>query len=157
MTVQDDIVYNLRNIPWFLELNENQLQKLADLSSYCDIGAGENLFVEGDRIEYIYIVLEGELEINYLVPQKGQLIIFTAEPLDVLGWDALTPVARQRVGTAHAVLPSHLLKTPGAELVELCDRDHDIGYVIMKRLANVIAGRLLSTRVHLFNLYMQNG
>jgi hypothetical protein len=32
-------------------------------------------------------------------------------------------------------------------LQQLCDEDHELGYVIMRRLANVVANRLLTTRL----------
>jgi hypothetical protein len=35
----------------------------------------------------------------------------------------------------------------------MCETDHDLGYVVMRRLANVIAGRLLVTRLQLLDMF----
>ena len=79
--------------------------------------------------------------------------IYTAEPMDIVGWSSITPVVRQRTAAARAVLPSRLVRMLAVELYKLCDEDHDLGYVVMRRLSNVIASRLLTTRLQLLDMF----
>jgi hypothetical protein len=37
-------------------------------------------------------------------------------------------------------------------LYALCEEDHDLGYLIMKRISNVVASRLLTTRLQLLDM-----
>jgi hypothetical protein len=38
----------------------------------------------------------------------------------------------------------------------MCDEDHDLGYLIMKRLANVVASQYLVNRLVLYDLIIKN-
>src|SRR5271157_2157222 len=156
MFKQADIKQALENIPWFLDLKEWQLDLLAKIARFQQVNAGEEVFREGDRDGFLYIVLEGQVALDTYVPSRGMIRTFTAEPLDIFGWSSLTPVVRQRLSSAQAVLPSRLIAIDGEALKLLCEEDHDIGFIIMRRLANIVASRLLSTRLALFDVIIQN-
>jgi CRP-like cAMP-binding protein len=156
MFKQADIKQALENIPWFLDLIGSQLDSLVKISRFQQVNAGEEVFHEGDRDDFLYIVLEGQVALDTFVPSRGMIRTFTAEPLDIFGWSSLTPVVRQRLSSAQAILPSRLIAIEGEALKLLCDEDHDIGFIIMRRLANIVASRLLSTRLALFDVIIQN-
>ncbi len=152
MFKQADITQTLQAIPWFLDLKPYQLERLSRVANFLNAGACEELFREGAREDNLYILLEGQVNIWVHVPSRGSVCVFTAEPLDILGWSTLTPVVRQRTATAKTTCPSRLLSFDGELLRRLCDEDHDIGYLIMRRVSNVVASRLLTTRLQLFDI-----
>ena len=152
MFKQADIAQTLQTIPWFLELKPYQLERLSKVAEFHKASACEELFHEGAREDNLYILLEGQVNIWVHVPARGDVCIFTAEPLDILGWSSLTPVVRQRTATAKTTCASRLLSFDGELLRRLCDEDHDIGYIIMRRVSNVVASRLLTTRLQLFDI-----
>ena len=76
-------------------------------------------------------------------------------PLDVVGWSSLTPVVRQRISTVRALQPTRLLVLESDSLRRICDEDHDLGYIIMRRVANVVASRLLTMRLHMLETLVQ--
>jgi CRP/FNR family cyclic AMP-dependent transcriptional regulator len=39
------------------------------------------------------------------------------------------------------------------ELRKACDADHDLGYVVMRRLANIVAARLMVMRLQLVDMF----
>ncbi len=110
---------------------------------------GEYLFHQGDKEDYLYILLEGQVAIEVDTPTGERVVLYQAEPVDILGWSSVTPVIRERTASAHALVPSKLLALDAIKLRQLCDEDHQLGYVIMRRLANVIATRLQVTRMEL--------
>jgi CRP-like cAMP-binding protein len=114
------------------------------------------LFHEGDREDYLYILLEGQVVLEVEVPTRGQVPIYTAEELDVIGWSSMTPIVRQRTASAKATRPSLLLAINNKLLMQFCDEDHTLGYVIMRRLANVVANRVLTTRLCLIEIIAQS-
>jgi CRP-like cAMP-binding protein len=154
MLQRSDLIQILRSIPWFLELKTVHLEKLADIAVFKQINAGEKLFNEGDREDFVYVVLEGQMVLEVFVPSHGHVRIFTAEPLDIVGWSSLTPVVRQRTATVRSTLPCSLIAFEGEALRRLCELDHDIGYVVMRRVSNVAASRLLTTRLQLFDIIL---
>jgi len=156
MFKQASIAQTLRNVPWFLDLNQEKITRLADLASFQQLALGDELFHEGDREDNLHILIEGQICLEVTIPTQGSIKIGLVEPLDIIGWSALTPVVRQRTATARACQPSLTIAFNGDELRKLCDEDHDIGYIIQKRLSNVIATRLLTTRLHLYDLLIQS-
>jgi CRP/FNR family transcriptional regulator, cyclic AMP receptor protein len=147
-----NLTATLQSIPWFRELNESQLEHLAGITEIRKLDRDEVLFFEGEQIDYLYFVLEGKISIENFVPGREKVQMFVAEPLDIIGWASLTPVIRQREDTAIALLPSTLLGFKGENLRDLCNQDHDLGYFIVRRIANVVASRLLSTRLQLLDI-----
>ncbi len=154
MVDQTGILETLKTIPWFLDLNQRQLEMLASISSIIDVKAGQTIFCEGDQLEHMYIILEGEVAIDMAVPTRGVVRISVAEPLDIIGWSKMTPVVRQRVGTTIALKNTRLLLIQGDELLSLCDQDRQVGYVVFKRLANVVASNMLMTKLQLLERIM---
>jgi len=155
MYSQADVIQTIRGIPWFLDLNEKQVEALALISTHSRLEPGEILFNEGDQIGDVFLVLEGQIAVENLVPGFGAVRITTAEALDVLGWTTLTPMVRQRTATTRAISSCLLLVINGPSLKDLCEEDHDLGYIVMKRLANIAAGSLLATRLQLYDLIIQ--
>ena len=149
---QADLTSTLLSIPWFHELGAPRLERLAKISDICEIAENEELFQEGGQEDYLYIVIEGQIEVDVYVPNHGNLRIFIAEPLDIFGWSALTPVVRQRTATARALQKTRLVSIDFEALKRLCDEDYRIGYLVMRRISNVIASRLLTTRLILMDL-----
>lgn len=148
---QAELQQILQTIPWFLELSESQIEKLARIVAIHHIAKGETLFQEGDAEGNLYILLDGEMSINVKIPGREKLCIFTAEPLDIIGWSSLTPMVRQRTATALVLQDSNYLEFDRDSLMQICEEDPKLGYVIMKRISNVVASRLLTTRIQLMD------
>jgi hypothetical protein len=39
------------------------------------------------------------------------------------------------------------------KLRQFCEEDHELGYIVMRRMANVVASRLLMTRLQLLDMF----
>lgn len=149
MVSQTGIIDILKSIPWFLDLNHRQLETLANFSSVVEYKAGQVIFNEGDQLDDLYIILEGEISVDMSVPTRGMVRIYIAEALDIIGWSRLTPVVRQRTATLTALKDTRMLRIQGDELLEFCEQDHHVGYVIFRRIANVVASNMLITKLQL--------
>jgi CRP-like cAMP-binding protein len=155
MSSQQELIDALQSIPWYQNLSSEHFNKLVTIARIFRFEAGQEIFHEGAKEDYLYIVIEGRVAIEMTIPGRGRTRILTAEPMDVVGWSSVTPVVRQRTAGARAVLPSRLVAIDAAALRQLCDEDHDLGYFVMRRLANVVAGRLMTTRLQLLDMFAQ--
>ena len=153
MNDPNELISALQAIPWFQELSADHFHKLVGISGLCNFEAGEELFREGDKEDNLYVVLEGRVAIEIYAPGRGRMRIYTAEPMDIVGWSSITPIVRQRTASARVVLPSRLVCIEAAKLYKMCNEDHDLGFVVMRRLANVVASRLLTTRLQLLDMF----
>lgn len=151
----DKLTTTLRHLPWFTMLSTDQLNQLASISAYYQLQPGELLFHEGDRDDALYILLEGQLAFEMEVPAHGQATYYVAEILDIVGWSSMTPIVRQRIAQARATQASLLIGFNSKLLQQLCDEDNEIGYVIYRRLANVVANRMLTMRLCLMDILAQ--
>jgi CRP-like cAMP-binding protein len=150
-----ELATSLHHIPWFRDLDAEQLDRLLRISTLRQVRPNELLFEEGELEDYLYFVLDGNLAIEMTVPGQGKTLMASAEPVDPVGWSSVTPVVRQRTASARAVVATCLLAIEASKLRQLCAEDHDLGYIIMRNLANVIAARLLVTRLQLLELLSQ--
>jgi CRP/FNR family cyclic AMP-dependent transcriptional regulator len=155
MLKRSDLVLAIQSIPWFIDLKSDQIERLAGIAGVRSLQAGEELFREGDRDGYMYVILEGQINLENYVPTHGLSYLYTADPLDILGWSSMTPVVRQLTATARALCPSKLLAFDSDSLRRLCEEDHDLGYTIMRRIANVVASQMLVGRLVLYDLIMK--
>lgn len=156
MYLHSEMTKVLKRIPWFVDLTKAQLDNLASIMTPHELETGEILFHEGDREDYLYILLEGQMVLEVEVPTRGQVVMYTAEELDIIGWSSMTPIVRQRTASARATRPSLLLGFNNKLLQQFCDEDHELGYVIMRRLANIVANRVLTTRICLLEIIAQS-
>jgi CRP-like cAMP-binding protein len=153
MTPKQELIGALQTIPWFQDLDQEHFNKLASISEVIEVDAGKNLFQQGDKQDYLYVILKGRVGIEIAVPGKGRTRISTVEPMDMFGWSSVTPVVRQRTAGAVTVMPCELIRLKASDLQKLCDENHSFGYVVMRRIANVAASRLLSTRLQMLDMF----
>lgn len=153
MNEQQELIAALQTITWFQELKPELFNKLVSISKLVNLEPGQELFREGDKEDFMYIVLEGRIAVEMFIPGRGRIRIFTAEPMDIVGWSSVTPVVRQRTASARVILPCRLIRIDTPKLLLMCEEDHDLGYVVMRRLANVVASRLLTTRLQLLDMF----
>jgi CRP/FNR family transcriptional regulator, cyclic AMP receptor protein len=153
MPSTDDAYQELKKIPWFNELDDEDVKKIATISHVREAKKGDVFFHEGDKQDYIYVVTEGRVALDINVPPHGRIRFYTAEVWDLFGWSSVTPVVRQRTAGARAVMDCRVVATDADKLYELCEQDHDLGFVVMHRMANVVASRLMVTRLQLIDMF----
>jgi CRP/FNR family transcriptional regulator, cyclic AMP receptor protein len=153
MDSAEEIQSALSQVPWFASLTPGQFKKVVALSRIRHAKAGETFFREGDKQDFVYIVLDGRVSLDIFVPHHGKVRFYTAEPSDVFGWSSVTPGVRQRTAGAVAVLDSTVACIDAEGLRKFAEDDHDFGYLLMRRLANVVASRLMVTRLQLIDMF----
>ena len=146
------LIDDIQKIPWFHDLIPDQIDRLAKISRIQLFQPEEELFHEGDRVENLYIILSGEVVLENYIPTMGNHVVAHAESLDVIGWSCLTPVVRQRTATVKVVKSARMITIKGEDLINLCEMDTALGYVIMRRVANIVASQFLSTRLYLYEI-----
>lgn len=157
MLNQADLTTTIKSIPWFLELQPESIERLSGIANLCSFAPGDVIFTEGEQHPILYILVEGKVLLESFVPGHGVLPIFVAESLDVIGWSSMTPVVRQKTSTARALENTVALSFGAEPLMELCETDCELGFVIMRRLSNIVASRYLNHRLHLLELLSNQG
>ena len=153
MQNEADVIRELEKIPWFQVIKPEHLKKIADISHLQRVKSGEVLFREGDQDNYLYIVIEGRVGLDIFIPHRGKVRINTVEMWDLFGWSGVTPNIHQRTAGATAVMDGLVIGIDSAKLRDACEEDHDLGYIVMRRLMNIVASRLMVTRLQLIDMF----
>ena len=141
------------SIPLMADFDAGQQERLAALSTIRAVPAGTEVFHEGDAQDFLYIVLDGRVALEIHVPNRGRLRILTVETHEFLGWSSVAETAPRRTATARAVCDSRLLAIDANRLRQACQEDCALGFVMMRHVANLIAGRLIATRMQLLDMF----
>jgi CRP/FNR family transcriptional regulator, cyclic AMP receptor protein len=131
--------------PFFKGLDPRHFQLLAALAMKRAFTAGEYIVREGDPANRFYLILEGKVDLHFESGEHGRVPIQTLGPGDDLGWSWLFPPYYFH-GTAQALGPVKTIFFYGTRLRLQCEEDHDLGYEIMKRVAQVAIRTLNASR-----------
>ncbi len=140
----------LNEIPAFVGLSEGQRELIGGCGRNVVFERGAYIFREGDPANAFYALRGGDVALELGAP--ATLVIETLHPGDVLGWSWLFPPYRVRYD-ARAMEDVHAIAFDGACLRGKCDSDHDLGYELMRRFAQIIINRLQATRLRLLDVY----
>jgi CRP-like cAMP-binding protein len=152
MTSNDLILDSLRSIEFTQDLTPKQREALAAISTYVTFSEGATIFREDDGSELVYLILEGEVALLTQVPGHGQVTILNVTPGQLLGWSSLFPPKKKTAG-AQTMSATKAIAINAHQLLELCEADHDIGFEIMWRVADVVSGRLSAARDRLLDMF----
>ena len=128
---------------------------MAPLLEPVNLAQNEVIFEQGRIAEHLYILLEGEVVVNFKPYDGPQLTVAHIHPGGVFGWSAI--LGRQvYTSIALAAVDSVAIRMRGEELRSLCEEKPQTGLAILERLAGVIAERLNSTHAQIFTMLTES-
>ncbi len=141
----------IARIPLFKDLSIADIDMMAPLFDAVCLEQGQVVFEEGMVADYFYVVLDGEVVVNYKPYDGPQLMVARISSGGVFGWSSI--LGRQvYTSDAVAAVPSTAIRIRGEELRSLCEKNPQTGQIILEKLAAAIAERLDSTREQIFTM-----
>jgi CRP-like cAMP-binding protein len=128
------------------------LQVIVGCASNVRFNAGQLLFRQGEEASTFYLLRHGRVAIELHAPERGVITVQTLEPGEVVGWSWLVPPYQWRFD-ARAIELTRAIALDGKCLREKCEADHDLGYELLKRFAQIVSQRLEATRLQLLDMY----
>jgi CRP/FNR family transcriptional regulator, cyclic AMP receptor protein len=129
----------------FKDLAPRYLALLAEVAMFKEFAADEVIFREGDPANRFYLILDGEVALESARRDGPSVLLQAIGRDDVLGWSWLFPPYYWHFD-ARATVATKAIFFYGTWLRESCERDHDFGYEMMKRMSAIIIARLQATR-----------
>ncbi len=145
------IAETLAVAPFLDGMSAGHLGIMAECAMPGSFLGGEMIFREGDVANRFYLIREGSVALESRVGESNPIQIQTIGPGEVLGWSWLFPPYLWHFD-ARAVEPVKVLFIYGSRLREYCEDDHDFGYELVKRMAEVMVRRLQATSWQLFEI-----
>jgi CRP-like cAMP-binding protein len=151
----------LAGFKFFSEVAPEILEKIAQKTELLEFAPDDVIFKYDEPAEHLYGLLEGEVdlsivftdrvlktEIEYeesiqasIVDEVKSIVIDTVSPNQIFGWASLVGPARRTV-TARCTENCRVVAIAAADLKDMFNQDHHLGFVIMKKLSDIIAKRL---------------
>ncbi|MFO7785434.1 MAG: Crp/Fnr family transcriptional regulator [Thermodesulfobacteriota bacterium] len=147
-------ISQFKSIRMLSYLTDEMLQKLQPITTIMDFKAGEYIFREGDYAEYLYSILEGDVGLETEKNPSKRILVTKITCGMTLGFSALLDTEyRKYLGFAKALTDTKLFAWKGVEMEKLFIKDYEMGFLIMRRIANIIEKRLQITKMQLVDIY----
>ncbi len=133
-------------------LSQRHLMLLASGARPFTAAPGDVLAREGETAKCFYLVQTGHVVLSTRSGGRGSVDVQTVGPGEVVGWSWVVPPhrwqfeARARDAVAGIVFDAAWLR-------DQCERDHQLGYVLLQHLVTVLAGRLAATRLQFLDVH----
>jgi CRP-like cAMP-binding protein len=137
----------IRRFPFFSNFSMDQIVFLA-MQAEEEIYPQDHYFhQEGNELNKIYLITEGEVAVFTKLPQKGrEITLSTLGTGEIFGWSGLVPPYASTAGVK-AITPARVITFDANELRKKCEEDAKFGYVMMTKIAQVVRERLNSLRI----------
>jgi len=132
-----------------------KLEELRDIVPLCrveDFNSGDFVFKEGEKAEKIYLVVEGRVNVEIEIGPNKKVVTYTETKGNMFGYPSLV---KPHTFTTYARAQDkvRLITIRSADLIEnIFKPDCRRGYLIMNKLAEIIAHKLKETRIQLLSL-----
>lgn len=144
----------LRSLPILSHLDDDAINTLAVIGKVHSYGPGTILFHEGDQHHSIYFVRSGTVRLDMLTTHCGRQTILSVGSGELLAWSSLVG-NHIMTASAIAVEETQVIAFHASDLLDLFEIRTDLGYEIMRVIAQSLSRRLLATRLQLLDLYQR--
>ncbi|MFZ0862337.1 MAG: cyclic nucleotide-binding domain-containing protein [Candidatus Sulfotelmatobacter sp.] len=138
--------------PFFTGLDRDFIALLVGCASNVHFKAGTYILKEGDPANTFYLIRGGRVAVEVVAPQHKPIIVSTLSVGEILGWSWLLPPFQWKFH-ARAAEDTRAIALDGKCLRIKCEENHDLGYEILKRFAQIMEQRLDATRLQLLDVY----
>jgi CRP/FNR family transcriptional regulator len=129
-----DPVETLRRVPFFAVLPPDELKVLASHCVVRRLGKDEMLFAEGDACEGLYVVQEGALKLFKMADTGREQVLVIERAGSTVGELPLFDGGAFPASAA-AIEDSTLLYLPKREFLDLCRRNSEVAFAVIRTLA----------------------
>lgn len=130
----------MRNVALLSGLSEAEVEAVAGLCAERSYPAGSIILRQGEPGDEFYIIQDGQVEISLVGDRPERLVVVLGKG-QILGEMSLLDRGH-RSATARAAAPTTVQVIKRADFAALCERDHHIGYLVMRNLAADLAFKI---------------
>jgi len=130
----------LESIPLFQDVDNGILQLLEPLFEPYSCSAGTVIFEQGDPAHYLYLILDGSIEILYKPYDGPPITVTNLAQGNIVGWSAAIGNTAYTSG-AVCKLDCQAIRMSSRDLHKLCAKKPEAGRIILNLLAESVSPR----------------
>jgi len=138
--------------PFLAGMNHRQLALLTDCAGARHFKAKQTILREGEFANGFYLIETGNVALESEAGLGESIAIQTLGAGNLLGWSWMFPPYVWQF-TARAVKPTTALFFCAAILREYCEKDHSLGYELLKRISAVMVTRLQAAHDQMLSIH----
>ena len=131
--------------PFLAGMNRKQLALLTDCATAIEYQKGQEIVRTGEVANRFCLLESGKVVLEASSGSGPPVIVDTIGAGDLLGWSWMFPPYTWHF-TARAIEPTKAIFFHGTILREYCEKDHSLGYELLKRMTAVMNRRMEATR-----------
>ncbi len=147
-------IHDLRSIIMLNYLKDDMLEKILKVTTLKEYSAGEYIHRERGYAEFLFALVEGKVSLE---TEKDSSTSFMVTQLDrghTFGFSSLLDTEhRKYLGHARAMTDVKVYCWKAADIEKLLIEDYEMGFLLMRRIANIIDRRLQVVKAQLVELH----
>ncbi|RJP84520.1 MAG: cyclic nucleotide-binding domain-containing protein [Desulfobacteraceae bacterium] len=140
---------DLDKVQAFKELSDEQLAAIQQFCVKQEFKRGERLFKEGDAADYLWLVVDGQVDLRFELPgnrpstDETTISSFEADEQKkrILGWSCFIPPYKMMLSAYCVTRTCSVIQISRQSLLDLFDQDPLMGYRVMSYLIKVLGYR----------------
>jgi CRP-like cAMP-binding protein len=143
-------IEDLKDVRFFDDFTNDQLETFIRISTIKEFKVKEILFEQYDELNEIYVLLSGCLSLGISIANEKRIRLGTLEEGQLFSWSA---VFNPYISTAWvmATCPTKVVAIDAKKLLTEFDKNCELGFKTMAKIAQTISRRLTDTRLQLMN------
>ncbi len=135
----------IRSFKCFENLSKSQIEAVAEISNSVCYSPGHVLFSQGETGKYLYLLVDGDVEVLFQESASGQHQVDTVSCEDLVGCAALVPPYTY-TATQKCLSEVEVLEIETEALRYLIEKDPQIGLSMQEYIIQRLNDRVLNLR-----------
>jgi len=131
----------------FRGLSDSLLKEIAAIGKETSAKKGEYVFREGEKADQLHFLVSGSIALRVKLTSKPEhvTVSFVGKPYESFGWSGVVPPYHY-TSSAICEEDSQILVVPGEKFMQILEKHPEAGFIVMRRIAEIIADRLRNSR-----------
>lgn len=147
----NDMKERLAQHPFLKDLKTTYLELLAECAATAQFKKGGHVFRQGENADRLYLIEEGKVGIRLEMPSHDPITIMTLGAGGVAGWSCLFPPSQWQFA-GWGMEDTAFITLDATCVLAKCKADYELGYELMRRCSQIMADRLMATRLQLLDV-----
>jgi len=152
----------LKKFTIFSDLTDDELNHFSDALKEVKMEKGQQFITEGEEGDCIYLLLEGEVEINQALTlsmnksesdnREKAILKLSSDINPLFGEMSMFNEGDRRTANVRAETACVLVKLDKSDLYNICEKNPNIGFKVMRNLGRIISGNLIKANQNVLKL-----
>ncbi|MCS5633677.1 MAG: cyclic nucleotide-binding domain-containing protein [Candidatus Marinimicrobia bacterium] len=152
----------LKKFTIFSDLTDDELNHFSDALKEVKMEKGQQFITEGEEGDCIYLLLEGEVQINQALTlsmnksesdnREKAILKLSSDINPLFGEMSMFNEGDRRTANVRAETACVLVKLDKSDLYNICEKNPNVGFKVMRNLGRIISGNLVKANQNVLKL-----